>query len=125
MVTAAEILDLLSGRYALQPVPGKRGAAPAERWLVNGGPATVGVIASVTRPFCDACDRTRLTADGQIRSCLFATTETDLRGPMRAGADDDELARLWRDAMWRKAAGHGMGSANFVQPQRPMSAIGG
>jgi cyclic pyranopterin phosphate synthase len=125
MVTAGEILSLLRAEFRLDPDPAVRGAAPAERWLVDGGPATVGVIASVTRPFCSACDRTRLTADGQIRSCLFATTETDLRGPLRAGATDEELAVLWRGAMWRKAAGHGIDSDGFAQPVRPMSAIGG
>jgi len=125
MVTAAEILALLAPEFRLEPDPAERGAAPAERWLVDGGPDTVGVIASVTRPFCAACDRTRLTADGQLRSCLFATTETDLRTPLRSGAGDDELATLWRDAMWRKAAGHGIDSAGFAQPDRPMSAIGG
>jgi GTP 3',8-cyclase len=125
MVTAAQILSMLRAEFRLDPDPAERGAAPAERWLVDGGPATVGVIASVTRPFCAACDRTRLTADGQLRSCLFATTETDLRSPMRAGASDDELARLWRDTMWRKAAGHGIDSSGFAQPARPMSAIGG
>jgi cyclic pyranopterin phosphate synthase len=125
MVTAEEILAQLRGRFRLEPDPSERGSAPAERWLVDGGPATVGVIASVTRPFCAACDRTRLTADGQLRSCLFATTETDLRTPMRAGASDAELATLWRDAMWRKEAGHGIDSTGFAQPPRPMSAIGG
>jgi len=125
MVTAGEILSMLRAEFRLDPDPAERGAAPAERWVVDSGPATVGVIASVTRPFCSACDRTRLTADGQIRSCLFATTETDLRTPMRAGATDDELATAWRDAMWRKAAGHGINSEGFAQPARPMSAIGG
>jgi len=125
MVTAGEILALLRARFRLDPDPAERGAAPAERWLVDGGPATVGVIASVTRPFCAACDRTRLTADGQLRSCLFATTETDVRTPLRAGASDAELAQIWRDAMWRKAAGHGIDSNGFAQPDRPMSAIGG
>jgi GTP 3',8-cyclase len=125
MVTAEEILDLLGTEFTLTPVPGARGAAPAERWLVDGGPGTVGVIASVTRPFCAACDRTRLTADGAVRSCLFATAETDLRGPMRAGADDEELATLWRLAMWGKARGHGINDGGFTQPDRPMSAIGG
>jgi GTP 3',8-cyclase len=125
MITAEEILSLLRKDFRLDPDPTERGAAPAERWLVDGGPHTVGVIASVTRPFCAACDRTRLTADGQLRTCLFATTETDLRGPLRAGASDDELADLWREAMWGKAAGHGINSADFAQPQRSMSAIGG
>ena len=85
----------------------------------------MGIIASVTAPFCGACDRTRLTADGQVRNCLFSQRETDLRGPMRDGATDDELAALITGEMWKKAKGHGIGSADFVQPLRPMSAIGG
>ncbi|GAA2337632.1 GTP 3',8-cyclase MoaA [Saccharopolyspora halophila] len=125
MITADEILELLGREFSLTPDTAERGSAPAERWLVDGGPATVGVIGSVTRPFCSACDRTRLTADGQLRSCLFSTTETDLRAPMRDGASDEELARLWRGEMWAKAAGHGMDSGEFAQPDRPMSAIGG
>ncbi|MGW4382543.1 GTP 3',8-cyclase MoaA [Kitasatospora sp. NPDC004531] len=126
MVTAEEILALLRTRFTLEPEPSaERGAAPAERWLVDGGPATVGVIASVTRPFCRACDRTRLTADGQVRNCLFATGETDLRGALRAGASDAELAELWRAAMWGKKAGAGIDDPEFLQPERPMSAIGG
>ncbi|MFJ1793801.1 GTP 3',8-cyclase MoaA [Kitasatospora griseola] len=126
MVTAEEILALLRTRFTLTPEPfSARGAAPAERWLVDGGPATVGVIASVTRPFCRACDRTRLTADGQIRNCLFATGETDLRGALRSGASDAELADLWRAAMWGKKAGAGIDDPEFLQPTRPMSAIGG
>ncbi|MEV4645368.1 GTP 3',8-cyclase MoaA [Saccharopolyspora sp. NPDC049357] len=125
MITADEILEMLGKEFTLTPDVAERGSAPAERWLVDGGPATVGVIASVTRPFCAACDRTRLTADGQLRSCLFSTTETDLRGPMREGATDAELIRLWQGEMWAKAAGHGMDSGEFAQPSRPMSAIGG
>ncbi len=125
MITADEILEKLGAEFTLTPHTAERGSAPAERWLVDGGPGTVGVIGSVTRPFCATCDRTRLTADGQLRSCLFSETETDLRGPMRAGAEDAELARIWREAMWAKAAGHGMNGSDFVQPSRPMSAIGG
>ncbi|GAB2746376.1 GTP 3',8-cyclase MoaA [Kitasatospora kifunensis] len=126
MVTAAEILDRLQPRFTLTPEPpGRRGSAPAERWLVDGGPARVGVIASVTRPFCRACDRTRLTADGQVRTCLFATEESDLRTALRAGASDAELSGLWRAAMWGKKAGGGIGEPQFRQPERPMSAIGG
>jgi cyclic pyranopterin phosphate synthase len=79
----------------------------------------------VSEAFCSACDRTRLTADGQVRSCLFAAEETDLRSLLRAGADDDEIESAWRSAMWAKAAGHGINSPDFVQPTRPMSAIGG
>ena len=125
MITADEILRKLSTEFTLTPHSAERGSAPAERWLVDGGPGTVGVIGSVTRPFCSTCDRTRLTADGQLRACLFSQTETDLRAPMRAGASDDELARLWRETMWAKTAGHGMDSEGFAQPSRPMSAIGG
>ncbi len=126
MITAEEIHASLSRRFTLTPLPAAdRGSAPAERFLVDGGPHTVGIIASVTRPFCRACDRTRLTADGQIRNCLFSRTETDLRGPLRAGASDDELAALINGEMWVKARGHGIGMAGFTQPDRPMSAIGG
>ncbi|MET8122677.1 GTP 3',8-cyclase MoaA [Micromonospora sp. NPDC005189] len=125
MVTAEEILTSLRTAFDLSPDPAERGAAPAETWLVDGGPARVGVIASVTRPFCGDCDRTRLTADGQVRACLFATEESDLRAALRTGADDDELARRWRAAMWGKRAGHGIDDPTFLQPTRPMSAIGG
>ncbi|TQJ25825.1 cyclic pyranopterin monophosphate synthase subunit MoaA [Micromonospora sp. A202] len=125
MVTAEEILTSLRTAFDLGPDPAERGAAPAETWLVDGGPARVGVIASVTRPFCGDCDRTRLTADGQVRACLFATEESDLRAALRTGADDDELARRWRTAMWGKRAGHGIDDPTFLQPTRPMSAIGG
>ncbi|WP_405428831.1 GTP 3',8-cyclase MoaA [Micromonospora sp. NBC_00617] len=125
MVTAEEILASLRTRFDLSPDPAERGAAPAETWLVDGGPARVGVIASVTRPFCGDCDRTRLTADGQIRACLFATEESDLRATLRGGATDDEVAQRWRTAMWGKRAGHGIDDPTFLQPTRPMSAIGG
>ena len=125
MVTAGEILAALRTAFTPTPDGQDRGAAPAERWLVDGGPATVGVIASVTRPFCGACDRTRLTADGQVRSCLFARTETDLRALLRGGSSDAEIAEAWRTAMWGKLAGHGIDEPGFLQPDRPMSAIGG
>ncbi|MFI9010399.1 GTP 3',8-cyclase MoaA [Actinosynnema sp. NPDC053489] len=125
MVTAEEILAALRAEFALTPEPGERGGAPAERWLVDGGPAVVGVIASVTRPFCAACDRTRLTADGQLRNCLFSRSETDLRALLRGGASDEEVAAAWRGNAWAKARGHGINSAGFSQPDRPMSAIGG
>jgi len=125
MVTAAETLSALERDFVLTPDPGHRGSAPAELFLVDGGPATVGIIASVTRPFCGDCDRVRLTADGQVRNCLFAREESDLRTAMRAGASDDELADRWRRAMWTKRPGHGIDDASFLQPTRPMSAIGG
>ena len=126
MVSADEVRARLSERFTLTPVPsGERGSAPAERFLVDGGPATVGIIASVSEPFCAACDRTRLTADGQVRNCLFSEVETDLRGPLRRGATDEELAALIQGEMWRKKRGHGIGDADFRQPDRPMSSIGG
>ena len=126
MVTADEILALLSAEYSLTPDdPAARGSAPAEAFLVDGGPGRIGVIGSVTRPFCGACDRVRLTADGQVRNCLFAAAESDLREPLRSGASDAEIAGLWRRAVASKLPGHGINDPGFLQPARPMSAIGG
>ncbi|MDF2443036.1 MAG: 3,8-cyclase [Subtercola sp.] len=133
MITASQIRERLSERFELTPDSAPRDGAPAELYRVKrrGASAadpelgTVGIIASVTEAFCDDCRRTRLTAEGGVRSCLFSHTETDLLGPMRAGADDDEIAGLWRQAMWAKPAGHEMNLAGFQQPERPMSAIGG
>jgi cyclic pyranopterin phosphate synthase len=125
MVTADEIFAHLEREFVLTPVEEPRGSAPAELFHVDGGPATVGVIASVTRPFCGDCDRVRLTADGQVRNCLFAREESDLRGALRAGATDEELAVRWVAAMAGKLPGHGIDDPSFLQPDRPMSAIGG
>ncbi|MBE7324401.1 GTP 3',8-cyclase MoaA [Nocardioides sp. Y6] len=125
MVTAAEIRERLSLTHVLTPAPGERGSAPADLWTVDGGPGTVGVIASVTEPFCGACDRVRLTADGQVRNCLFSTTESDLRSALRSGADDARIAELWAAAVASKLPGHGINDPTFLQPPRPMSAIGG
>ncbi len=125
VLTAAEILETLRRHFTLTPDPAPRGSAPAQLWRVDGGTATVGVIASVSEAFCAACDRTRLTADGQVRNCLFATRETDLRTLLRDGSGDDAIEAAWRSAMWQKAAGHGINDPSFVQPARPMSAIGG
>jgi cyclic pyranopterin phosphate synthase len=122
---ADDVLAALRRHFTLRPDPAPRGSAPAELWQVDGGPATVGVIASVSHAFCSACDRTRLTADGQVRSCLFSRQETDLRSLMRGGAGDDAVEAAWRAAMWAKPAGHGINDPGFVQPARPMSAIGG
>ncbi|MFV0496188.1 GTP 3',8-cyclase MoaA [Mycobacterium sp.] len=128
-VSADDVLATLRPHFRLQPDPAPRGSAPAELWLVDSGPGTpagkVGIIASVSHAFCSTCDRTRLTADGQIRSCLFSTEETDLRGLLRGGADDDAIEAAWRAAMWAKPAGHGINDPSFIQPDRPMSAIGG
>ena len=153
MVTAAEIRALLSKDYVLSPDSRARDGAPAERFEVRrrvaasrdgaGGssvdqgagdvePAlgTVGIIASVTEPFCADCRRTRITAEGKIMSCLFSREEFDLLGLLRSGADDAALARRWQDAMWLKPKAHGMDhvgldAPDFVQPDRSMSAIGG
>jgi GTP 3',8-cyclase len=125
MVTADEIFAALQEEFVLEPAEEPRGSAPAELFAVDGGPYTVGVIASVTRPFCGDCDRVRLTADGQVRNCLFAREESDLRGALRGGADDAEIADRWRAAMMSKRPGHGIDDETFLQPVRPMSAIGG
>ena len=126
MVTAAEVFESLSAAFTLSEDSERaRGAAPAETFLVNGGPARVGVIASVTRPFCGTCDRVRLTADGQVRNCLFARSESDLRSLLRAGASDEEIAARWQAAVAVKLPGHGINDPSFLQPDRPMSAIGG
>ena len=139
MVTAEEILERLSAKLDLTPAEEPRGSAPAQLWnavlpndtgSINGsatGPLTgsIGVIASVTRPFCGDCDRTRLTTDGAVRNCLFGNSETSLRDLMRAGASDDEVMAAWAGEMWRKKPGHGMDDEGFLQPDRPMSAIGG
>ena len=128
MVTAAEIHSRLSGRFELvvdEEDARHRGSAPAELFRVVGTDYAVGIIASVSKPFCGACDRVRLTADGQVRNCLFARTESDLRTPLRTGADDTEIARRWVAAVRGKQPGHGIDDPSFLQPDRPMSAIGG
>lgn len=125
MVTAEEIFASLDMEFTLTPDPEHRGSAPAETFLVDGGPAMVGVIASVTRPFCGDCDRVRLTADGQVRNCLFAREESDLRAALRGSATDGQIADQWRLAMMTKRPGHGIDDESFLQPTRPMSAIGG
>ncbi|MBC2643624.1 MULTISPECIES: GTP 3',8-cyclase MoaA [unclassified Rhodococcus (in: high G+C Gram-positive bacteria)] len=125
MVTADRLLAVLGERFTLTEHGRDDPSAPAEEWLVDGGPATVGIIASVTRSFCADCDRTRLTAEGTVRSCLFSDQEIDLRAALRSGADDEELAQLWRGAMWNKWAGHGINADGFAPPERSMGAIGG
>ena len=121
-LTADDVLAALRPHFRLRPDPSPRGSAPAELWLVDTGPNTpsgkFGVIASVSHAFCSTCDRTRLTADGQIRSCLFSAEETDLRGLLRGGADDDTIEAAWRAAMWGKPAGHGINDPE-LHPARP------
>ena len=130
MVTAEETRRRLAERFVLEPDRAPRDGAPAELYRVSSRATgsvlgRVGIIASVTEPFCADCRRTRLTAEGAVRSCLFSHQEFGLLEPLRAGATDTELARLWRGAMWEKPAGHELGRAGFVQPERTMSAIGG
>ncbi|WP_429798337.1 GTP 3',8-cyclase MoaA [Brachybacterium kimchii] len=124
MVDGAEIFEKLSAEFDLDPV-GDRGSSPAEVFRVRGTDATVGVIASVTAPFCGACDRVRLTADGQLRNCLFAREESDLLSLLRSGGSDEDVARMIRASIGAKRPGHGIDDPGFLQPDRPMSAIGG
>lgn len=127
MVTAEEVLASLAG-HRLRPVAAEgrnRGSAPSELFRVGDTEQLVGIIASVSRPFCGACDRVRLTADGQIRNCLFSRTEDDLRTLLRSGAGDEEIAEQWARAVAAKLPGHGINDPSFLQPDRPMSAIGG
>ena len=97
----------------------------AEYRFADGGRGTIGFINPVSEPFCSDCNRIRITADGKLRTCLFSLNETDLRTPMRAGADDDELETLVREAIWRKELKHRVNEPGFIQPERPMSSIGG
>ncbi|MCM3661920.1 GTP 3',8-cyclase MoaA [Georgenia satyanarayanai] len=124
MVTGEEILDRLATEFTLTPLPG-RASAPAERFLLDDGPTSVGVIRSVTKPFCGTCDRVRITADGQLRNCLFSREESDLLTPLRGGGTDDDLARVLHRCITGKLPGHGINDPGFLQPDRPMSAIGG
>jgi cyclic pyranopterin phosphate synthase len=125
VVPSREVLARIAARYPLVPEE-QTGPAPARTFrFADGAPGRIGVISSVTEPFCDACDRMRITADGQFRTCLFALEETDLRSPLRAGAPDAEIERLVRQAMWGKWAGHRINHPDFAPPTRPMSAIGG
>ena len=124
VVSQDEIVSAISAVYPLEQVPA-RGAAPADRWRYLDGRGTVGVIPSVTKPFCGDCDRVRLTADGQFRTCLFATNEFDLRALLRNGADDAAIAAEIQRAVGTKWAGHNIGTVAFVRPKRSMSQIGG
>ncbi len=125
VMPSREVLARIGERFPLLPLEHDERAPATSYRFADGAPGTVGVIASVTEPFCDACDRMRITADGQFRSCLFALDETNLRDPLREGASDGELERLIRAAMWEKWAGHRINHPDFVQPPRSMSAIGG
>lgn len=124
VVSQDEIVSVIHEVFPLERVPA-RGAAPADRWRYVDGAGTVGVIPTVTKPFCGDCDRVRLTAEGQFRTCLFETREFDLKALMRAGATDDDLAAEITRAVGTKWAGHQIGQVNFVRPNRSMSQIGG
>jgi cyclic pyranopterin phosphate synthase len=124
VVTQDVIVAAISAEFPLEIMPA-RGAAPADRWRYLDGKGTVGVIPSVSKPFCADCDRVRLTSDGQFRTCLFATDEFDLRSLLRNGATDDEIAQLIIDAVGTKWAGHQINQVNFIRPNRSMSQIGG
>ena len=124
VVTQDEIVSIISAVYPLTSVPA-RGAAPADRWSYNDGKGVIGVIPSVSHPFCGDCDRVRLTSDGQFRTCLFATDETDLRHLLRTGGTDDEIAEVIVNAVGAKWAGHQINQVNFIRPKRTMSQIGG
>jgi cyclic pyranopterin phosphate synthase len=124
VVPGARILDAIDAIYPLEAR--SPDAEPATTYgFADGAPGVIGVIASVTEPFCDTCNRLRLTAEGQFRNCLFALEETDLRGPLRAGASDDDLEALIHEGVWSKWSGHRVNHPDFVQPERSMSAIGG
>jgi cyclic pyranopterin phosphate synthase len=124
VVSQDEILAQLAAVFPLEPVPA-RGAAPADRWRYRDGKGMVGIIPTVTKPFCGDCDRVRLTAEGQLRTCLFATEEFDLRAILRAGGSDDDVAIEIERAVGLKWAGHQIGQVQFIRPKRSMSQIGG
>jgi cyclic pyranopterin phosphate synthase len=125
VVAGADIIQKIAARYALVPDTNDEPEPATPYRFADGAPGRIGVIPSVTQPFCSTCDRLRLTADGQLRACLFALEETDLRGPLREGAGDDEIAELARACVAAKWAGHKIGSPGFRQPARSMSMIGG
>ena len=129
LITADEIFQQLNSEFELTPVS-DRGSSPAEEFYINGGPATVGIIGSVTRSFCANCDRLRLTSDGQLRNCLFSNEETDLRSILRNGRLSDaekrqDIVKAFGLSVKAKLPGHGINNPDFVKPVRPMSAIGG
>ena len=124
VLTGAEIREAIEAVYPLEPEP-REPSATARVYRFADGRGRIGFINPVSEPFCGDCNRIRLTADGRLRTCLFSLNETDLRSPMRDGADDDELEQVIRDAVWRKELKHHVGEPGFIQPERTMSAIGG
>jgi cyclic pyranopterin phosphate synthase len=124
VLTGAEIRAAIEAVYPLEPEP-RPPSSTARVYRFGDGLGRIGFINPVSEPFCGDCNRIRLTADGRLRTCLFSLNETDLRGPMRAGADDGELEQIIREAVWRKELKHHVGEPGFIQPLRTMSAIGG
>jgi GTP 3',8-cyclase len=125
VVPGAEILERIAAVFPIVPDTDDQPEPATPFRFADGAPGRIGVIPSVTDPFCDTCNRLRLTADGQLRACLFALEETDLREPLRTGATDDDIAALARTCVAGKWAGHRIGKADFVKPARSMSMIGG
>ena len=125
VLSGAELREMIGARWPLEPMAPERASATGTSWRFADGAGQLQFIASVTEPFCASCDRLRLTADGQLRTCLFAEWETDLRGPLRAGASDAELLAIVAGAVARKEAGHGMADPRWTYAGRPMSMIGG
>ena len=124
VVPSRSIVEAIEAVYPLEPLAAD--GEPARRYaFADGAPGGIGLISSVSEPFCETCNRLRITAEGELRACLFALEETDLRGPLREGASDAELERLIRSTVWRKWSGHRINHPDFVQPQRSMSMIGG
>jgi cyclic pyranopterin phosphate synthase len=123
VVTQTEIVDILAAEYDIEPI--KRTSAPATRWRYADGKGEIGVVASVSESFCESCDRVRITADGQFRSCLFATEETDVRALLRDGSSDDVVAEALERTVAAKWAGHQINQVQFIRPRRSMSEIGG
>ncbi len=124
VIPSARIRDSIHAVYPLEPAGPDHEPATSHRFA-DGAPGGIGLIASVTEPFCDTCNRLRITAEGEVRACLFALEEVDLREPLRSGASDDELETLVRETVWRKWSGHRINHPDFIQPERSMSAIGG
>lgn len=124
VVPSSEVFEVISKTFPLSPDPKGGGAATMFRFA-DGAPGGVGFISSVTEPFCESCDRLRLTADGRLLACLFALEDTDLRTPLRAGSSDEEISHLIREGVWGKWAGHRINQPDFVRPTRSMSMIGG
>jgi cyclic pyranopterin phosphate synthase len=120
----ADVRAIIEREHALEPV-GRERSGTSRRWRFADGVGEIGFISPVTEPFCGDCNRIRITAEGELRTCLFSMTETDLRGPLRDGASDDEIAQVVRDAVWRKELKHHVNEPGFVQPARTMSRIGG